>query len=74
MKHLPGPHQTVHGNYGKIIEFLKEEVDRHMEDWNPEDPRDYIDTYLGEMKKVRSPHTLICGICINPSERKHYSS
>lgn len=57
MKHLPGPHQTVHANYGKIIAFLKEEVDTHMADWNPEDPHDYIDTYLVEMDKVRSPHT-----------------
>lgn len=57
MKYLPGPHQTVHANYGKITAFLKEEVDRHMADWNPEDPRDYIDTYLAEMEKVRRPHT-----------------
>ena len=52
MKHLPGPHQTVHDNYSKITAFLKQEVDRHMVDWNPEDPRDYIDTYLAEMEKV----------------------
>lgn len=56
MKHLPGPHQTVHANYGEITAFLKEEVDRHMADWNPEDPRDYIDTYLVEMEKVRWPY------------------
>uniref|UniRef100_H3BY93 Cytochrome P450, family 2, subfamily AD, polypeptide 2 n=1 Tax=Tetraodon nigroviridis TaxID=99883 RepID=H3BY93_TETNG len=53
MKHLPGPHQTVHANYSKITAFLKEEVDRHISDWNPEDPRDYIDTYLAEMEKMK---------------------
>ncbi|XP_056895083.1 cytochrome P450 2J2-like [Takifugu flavidus] len=53
MKHLPGPHQTVHGNYGKITDFLKKEVDKHMEEWNPEDPRDYVDTYLSEMEKMK---------------------
>lgn len=58
MKHLPGPHQTVHANYSQITDFLKKEVDRHMEDWNPNDPRDYIDMYLAEMQKVRWRRTL----------------
>lgn len=52
MKHLPGPHQTIHANYGKITDFLKKEINRHMEGWNPDDPRDYIDMYLAEMQKV----------------------
>lgn len=29
-----------------------------MEDWNPNDPRDYIDMYLAEMQKVRWRRTL----------------
>lgn len=51
MKHLPGPHQTVHSNYRKILTFLKKEIEKHREEWNPEDPRDYIDVYLSEMEK-----------------------
>ncbi|XP_034528912.1 cytochrome P450 2J2-like isoform X2 [Notolabrus celidotus] len=53
MKHLPGPHQTVHANYREIMAFVKQEVDKHREEWNPEDPRDFIDVYLTEMKKKK---------------------
>ncbi|KAM3619532.1 uncharacterized protein V6R79_009743 [Siganus canaliculatus] len=53
MSYLPGPHQTVHGNYRKIMAFFKKEVERHQEEWNPEDPRDYIDVYLTEMEKKK---------------------
>lgn len=52
MKHLPGPHQTVHANYKEIKVFLKKEIEKHQEEWNPEDPRDYVDVYLAEMEKV----------------------
>ncbi|XP_065807369.1 cytochrome P450 2J2 isoform X2 [Labrus bergylta] len=53
MKHLPGPHQTVHANYREIMNFLKEEVEKHKEEWNPDDPRDFIDVYLAEMEKKK---------------------
>ncbi|XP_056271587.1 cytochrome P450 2J2-like [Pseudoliparis swirei] len=53
LKHLPGPHQTVLGNYQKIMTFLKKEVVKHQEEWNPDDPRDYIDVYLAEMEKKK---------------------
>lgn len=53
MKYLPGPHQTIHANYAKIMTFLKNEVSKHQEEWNPDNPRDYIDMYLAEMEKVR---------------------
>lgn len=52
-KYLPGPHQTVFANYTKILAFLKKEVKKHQEEWNPDDPRDFIDVYLAEMEKVR---------------------
>lgn len=52
MRYLPGPHQTIHQNYRKIVSFLYDEITKHQEEWNPDDPRDYIDTYLAEMKKV----------------------
>ncbi|MEQ2263553.1 hypothetical protein XENORESO_009463 [Xenotaenia resolanae] len=52
MKYLPGPHQTVHANYRRILTFLEKEIEKHIEEWNPDDPRDYIDAYLSEMEKV----------------------
>nr|XP_004557314.1 cytochrome P450 2J2 [Maylandia zebra] len=51
MKHLPGPHQTIQNNYKELLAFVKKEIEKHQEDWNPEDPRDFIDTYLSEMEK-----------------------
>lgn len=56
MKYLPGPHQTVHANYKEIEVFLRKEIERHQEEWNPDDPRDYIDVYLAEMEKVSCYH------------------
>ncbi|XP_039666476.1 cytochrome P450 2J2-like [Perca fluviatilis] len=57
LKYLPGPHQTVHANYKEMMIFLKKEVEKHQEEWNPDDPRDYIDAYLSEMKKKKEdPH------------------
>ncbi|XP_044216828.1 cytochrome P450 2J2-like [Thunnus albacares] len=53
MKYLPGPHQTVHANYKEIEVFLRKEIERHQEEWNPDDPRDYIDVYLAEMEKKK---------------------
>ncbi|XP_047230930.1 cytochrome P450 2J2-like isoform X1 [Girardinichthys multiradiatus] len=53
MKYLPGPHQTVHANYRRILTFLEKEIEKHIEEWNPDDPRDYIDVYLSEMEKKK---------------------
>ncbi|XP_063322079.1 cytochrome P450 2J2-like [Pelmatolapia mariae] len=53
MKYLPGPHQTVHANYREIMTFLNREIEKHQEEWNPDDPRDFIDAYLSEMEKKK---------------------
>ncbi|XP_076735927.1 cytochrome P450 2J2 isoform X1 [Maylandia zebra] len=53
MKYLPGPHQTVHANYREIVAFLNREIEKHQEEWNPDDPRDFIDAYLSEMEKKK---------------------
>ncbi|KAI5090443.1 cytochrome P450, family 2, subfamily AD, polypeptide 2 [Silurus meridionalis] len=52
--YLPGPHKTIFANYTKILEFLKEEIRKHKEDWDPSNPRDYIDSFLVEMEKKKS--------------------
>lgn len=49
--YLPGPHQTILSNYRQILCFMRNEVEKHQEDWDPENPRDFIDTYLMEIKK-----------------------
>uniref|UniRef100_A0A665TRI5 Cytochrome P450 2J2-like n=1 Tax=Echeneis naucrates TaxID=173247 RepID=A0A665TRI5_ECHNA len=53
LKYLPGPHQTVHANYNEILSFLRKEIEKHQEDWNADDPRDYIDAFLAEMEKKK---------------------
>ncbi|XP_057696757.1 cytochrome P450 2J2-like isoform X1 [Corythoichthys intestinalis] len=53
LKHLPGPHQTVLGNYKEIELYLMGEVKKHQEEWNPEQPRDFIDVYLAEIVKLK---------------------
>ncbi|XP_061095953.1 cytochrome P450 2J2-like [Conger conger] len=49
LKYLPGPHQTIFSNFVTILDLINEEIEKHKEDWDPSDPRDYIDTYLGEI-------------------------
>ncbi|KAL1022539.1 hypothetical protein UPYG_G00029040 [Umbra pygmaea] len=51
MKYLPGPHQTVQSNYRQIADIVQSEIDKHQEDWDPDNPRDYIDTFLNEIIK-----------------------
>ncbi|XP_072556109.1 cytochrome P450 2J2-like isoform X2 [Paramormyrops kingsleyae] len=50
--YLPGPHQTIFSNYDQITTFLKEEIAKHKKDWDPSDPRDFVDAYFGEMDKM----------------------
>lgn len=53
MKWLPGPHQTIISNYQELANFLKEKVEQHRQDWDSNNPRDYIDAYLTETEKVK---------------------
>lgn len=52
MKHLPGPHNMIFEKTNNVKNFIGEEVARHQKDVDPNDPRDYIDAFLIEMKKV----------------------
>ncbi|XP_034978025.1 cytochrome P450 2J2 isoform X1 [Zootoca vivipara] len=51
MKHLPGSHQTIFNNWKQLRSFVREIIEKHKEDWNPSEPRDFIDAYLNEMAK-----------------------
>lgn len=62
MKRLPGPHNKIFQLYDVISEFITEEVKCHQKDMDRDNPRDYIDTFLLEMDKVREQ--LLCMYCI----------
>uniref|UniRef100_A0A3P8SSQ8 Cytochrome P450, family 2, subfamily N, polypeptide 13 n=1 Tax=Amphiprion percula TaxID=161767 RepID=A0A3P8SSQ8_AMPPE len=53
MKYLPGPHNKIFSNYNVIQDFIGQEVNRHKKDLDCNNPRDYIDTFLIEMKKYK---------------------
>ncbi|KAM9831321.1 cytochrome P450 2J6-like [Neosynchiropus ocellatus] len=50
MKHLPGPHNIMFANFIALQEFLGEEIKRHQQDLDHNNPRDYIDSFLIEME------------------------
>ncbi|XP_031232866.1 cytochrome P450 2J6-like [Mastomys coucha] len=54
LKYLPGPHQTVFRNWEKLKLIVSRMVESHKKDWNPDEPRDFIDAFLTEMTKERS--------------------
>ncbi|XP_006879892.1 PREDICTED: cytochrome P450 2J2-like [Elephantulus edwardii] len=51
MKFLPGSHQTVIKYWEKLKMFVIQVIENHRRDWNPDQPRDFIDAYLMEMAK-----------------------
>ena len=53
MKHMPGPHNKLFSNYNAILDFLREEIQSHKQDLDHNNPRDYIDSFIIEMEKVR---------------------
>ncbi|XP_034359477.1 cytochrome P450 2J4-like [Arvicanthis niloticus] len=50
-KYLPGPHQTDFRNWEKLKMIVASIMDSHRKDWNPDEPRDFIDAFLKEMTK-----------------------
>ncbi|KAI5623568.1 cytochrome P450, family 2, subfamily AD, polypeptide 6 [Silurus asotus] len=56
MKILPGPHHTIIANYRRLAAFLGEKTEKHKQDWDPNEPRDYIHSYLTEIEKVVKMH------------------
>uniref|UniRef100_A0A671PNG2 Cytochrome P450, family 2, subfamily AD, polypeptide 2 n=1 Tax=Sinocyclocheilus anshuiensis TaxID=1608454 RepID=A0A671PNG2_9TELE len=38
LEYLPGPHQTIFSNYKKITNFLRGEIIKHKDDWDPSNP------------------------------------
>ena len=58
MKHLPGPHNKIFALYGDVVAFIRQEVETHKLDFDPSNPRDYIDVFIMEMEKVQEPTAL----------------
>ncbi|NXV70660.1 CP2J2 protein, partial [Atlantisia rogersi] len=51
IKFLPGSHQTIFKNWRALKDFVREKINKHKEDWNPTESRDFIDSYLQEIAK-----------------------
>ncbi|KAK7830648.1 hypothetical protein U0070_018373 [Myodes glareolus] len=51
MKHLPGSHQTTLDTWRQLKSYVSDIVENHRRDWNPDEPRDFIDAFLTEMTK-----------------------
>ncbi|KAJ7992922.1 hypothetical protein DPEC_G00267100 [Dallia pectoralis] len=50
MEHLPGPHNTMFSHYKAVGQFIQEDVERHKQNLDASNPRDYIDSFLIEME------------------------
>uniref|UniRef100_A0A667WJX5 Cytochrome P450, family 2, subfamily N, polypeptide 13 n=1 Tax=Myripristis murdjan TaxID=586833 RepID=A0A667WJX5_9TELE len=55
MKSLPGPHNAIFSLCKSLEAFIRGEIERHKVDLDPNNPRDYIDTFLMEEKVWRRP-------------------
>uniref|UniRef100_A0A8C2AG63 Uncharacterized protein n=2 Tax=Cyprinus carpio TaxID=7962 RepID=A0A8C2AG63_CYPCA len=53
MRQVPGPHQKIFTLWREVIDFVREKVNAHRVDYDPSDPRDYIDCFLGEMENLK---------------------
>ncbi|EDL30916.1 mCG15468 [Mus musculus] len=51
IQYVPGSHQTVLRNWEKLKLFIYQMMESHRKDWNPDEPRDFIDAFLTEMSK-----------------------
>ncbi|XP_076009184.1 cytochrome P450 2J6-like [Genypterus blacodes] len=58
MKHLPGPHNKMFTNYNSVEAFVLQEVQRHKQDLDHSNPRDYIDNFLIEMENHKEKDDL----------------
>ncbi|XP_062411729.1 cytochrome P450 2J2-like [Sardina pilchardus] len=51
MRRVPGPHREIISLWNKVIDFVKSKIEDHRAHYDPSDPKDYIDCFLGEMEK-----------------------
>ncbi|XP_013766107.1 cytochrome P450 2J2-like [Pundamilia nyererei] len=56
MKHLPGPHNRIFSSSKSLVASIREEIKKHKLDLDPNNPRDYIDSFLIKEKHNRNSH------------------
>ncbi|KAM9385854.1 cytochrome P450 2J6-like [Pholidichthys leucotaenia] len=54
MRHLPGPHNGIFSSAKFLVTSIREEIERHKVDLDPNNPRDYIDNFLIEEKNNKN--------------------
>ncbi|XP_041509468.1 cytochrome P450 2B1 [Microtus oregoni] len=54
LKYFPGTHIQVSKNLQEILDYIGHSVEKHRETLDPNNPRDFIDTYLLRMEKEKS--------------------
>ncbi|XP_028818307.1 cytochrome P450 2J6-like [Denticeps clupeoides] len=50
MKHLPGRHNDLFRHYETVGAFIRENIEKHKKEHNPDNPKDYIDAFITEME------------------------
>ncbi|XP_061682292.1 cytochrome P450 2J6-like isoform X2 [Syngnathoides biaculeatus] len=50
MQLLPGPHNRIFTNFQALRDFMSAQITSHKSDFDPSNPRDYIDAFLAESK------------------------
>ncbi|XP_009464158.1 PREDICTED: cytochrome P450 2H1-like isoform X1 [Nipponia nippon] len=53
MEYLPGPHQKMIKNTGKVDEFTLEIIAEHQKTLDPTCPRDFVDAFLNKMEQEK---------------------
>ncbi|XP_035032938.2 uncharacterized protein LOC118121285 [Hippoglossus stenolepis] len=69
MNYLPGPHNKLFSYFIDLQDFMNQELQRHKKDLDHSNPRDYIDTFLIEMKNHKDtdlgftdPNLIMCSL------------
>nr|AXE71687.1 CYP2B [Arborimus longicaudus] len=54
MKFFPGAHRQIYKNLQEVLDYIGHSVEKHRATLDPNNPRDFIDTYLIRMEKEKS--------------------
>ncbi|CAO2626564.1 Cytochrome P450 2B10 [Lemmus lemmus] len=57
LKFFPGTHRKIYKNIQEILDYIGHSVENHRETLDPNNTRDFIDTYLIRMEKKSNQHT-----------------
>nr|AXE71681.1 CYP2B [Arborimus longicaudus] len=54
LKFFPGVHRQIYKNLQEVLDYIGHSVEKHRATLDPNNPRDFIDTYLIRMEKEKS--------------------